>query len=727
MSSCNVVTRGNHTRGPNNSRVRVVSESGNVSRVSEMRPLLSAGDATGCSNTRQQARRGHAFAARAVSTPVAAVTSQQDASDGPHHHFDSIPDMFYQLAQKFPNEVSLSDPHHPGSVSYTYSELYRIMLDCAAGLAALGAQHGDIIGHFADNSARWLIADQAVMLNGAANAVRGASTPPAELSSIVRSARCGAAVVQDAAVLRRLLPALRGAGGALRFVVVLWGTVEAELAAECGVPVVLFDEVVERGRESIAAEEWQPCPAMPRDSVATLVFTSGTASAPKAAALSHANILYQVETFPHFLEVAPGESALSLLPPWHIYERTVAYYLLSRGARLVYSSIPRFKADLTRQQPNYLCCVPLLLDRLHSRVLDTLGKLPALKRRLAASLLAASLAFIKARRLLQGVDVAYSLKRPSATAYLTALATFLATAVFHALARAVIFNKIRRELGVQTAVICGGGSLAPHLDDFFEALGLPVLNGWGLSETSPVLACRQVEAPGEPQRNVRGAVGAPIPGTRLKVVDPDCLEREVPDGETGVVLASGPGVMMRYWNDPAATEAAFVGPYFNTGDLGRRIPAGNLMSRQIVLTGRAKDTVVLAGGENVAPAPLEDALCRSALLEHAMVVGHDRRTLGALVCLSEAELQRRMVEGSDARDVSELTQEELNNIALGEVKRMNEARPDRCMWEVFTAAQATRKPFSVDGGTLTQTMKLKRSVVAEQYSAELEALADRIR
>lgn len=209
-----------------------------------------------------------------------------------------------------------------------------------------------------------------------------------------------------------------------------------------------------------------------------------------------------------------------------------------------------------------------------------------------------------------------------------------------------------QELGVQAAVICGGGSLAPHLDDFFEALGLPVLNGWGLSETSPVLACRRIDAPDAPERNVRGTVGGPIPGTRLKyappplppfrpglpaarasppkyrilcrlrgpthaskpadlhnsgfppsvtashgcarlrrlwrrkrsalpcvacdacydwhsgcrLVDPDCLEREVADGVTGVVLARGPGVMQRYWNDPEATAAAFVGSYFNTGD-----------------------------------------------------------------------------------------------------------------------------------------------------------------
>ncbi|EFN50517.1 hypothetical protein CHLNCDRAFT_139443, partial [Chlorella variabilis] len=203
--------------------------------------------------------------------------------------------------------------------------------------------------------------------------------------------------------------------------------------------------------------------------LATLVYTSGTTGHPKGVMLTHANLLYQAHNLSFFLPVSPGQRTLSLLPPWHIYERACGYYLFSRGAAQVYSNIRKFREDLTAHPPDYFVCVPLVLDTLH-----------------------------------------------------------------------------------------GKGESGP-------SIGLPILNGWGLTETSPVLACRR----NLPLENVRGSVGQPTPGTQLRLVDPESLQ-EVADGQQGLLLARGPGVMAGYYADPGATAKAFKAGdgWFDTGDLG---------------------------------------------------------------------------------------------------------------------------------------------------------------
>lgn len=464
-----------------------------------------------------------------------------------------------------------------------------------------------------------------------------------------------------------------------------------------GLPVFTYAQVLERGRASATARLRVDAlrAALVPDRPLTVSYTSGTTGYPKGVVLTGANMMSQVRHFDAFVPIEPGDRVMSMLPvrargsvrglghqliclgqsinffvefhsfvrdcvhtfaafrmyptltrtcmyprsqprtqPWHIYERAATYYVLSRGAHLLYSSVKRLAGDLPNTGADYLVTVPLVLSTLHDRVRATISKAPALRRLVASALIAASIAFVRARRVLEGMDVRLALARGSIVASMLARVTALLTSVLLAplalLARRLVFAKVLQGLNIRKGVISGGGSLAEHLDDFFEAAGLPVVNGYGLTETSPVIACRSLAL------NPRGTVGALLPGgTRVRVVDPEDLSRSLPRGQRGLLLVKGPNVFSHYYRDPRRTDLAFRAGdrWFDTGDLGVLIPhsPSHKLGGTLVLTGRLKDTIVLKSGENVEPQPLEDAISCSPLIKQVVVVGQDQRYLGALV------------------------------------------------------------------------------------------------
>jgi long-chain acyl-CoA synthetase len=284
----------------------------------------------------------------------------------------------------------------------------------------------------------------------------------------------------------------------------------------------------------------------------------------------------------------------------------------------------------------------------------------------------------------------------------------------HGLAAAVLWPKVRQQLagGSLRTAISGGGALALHVDGFFEAIGIELLVGYGLTETSPVLACRR------PWRNRRGSAGQPLPGTELRIVDPETgAARRW--RQRGRVLARGPQVMAGYFRRPEAS-AAVLDPegWFDTGDLGRLLPDGTL-----VLTGRAKDTIVLSSGENIEPGPLEEALVAHPLVEQVMLVGQDRRQLGALVvprteALAAFAVARELpAPAGDSAPADGALLRALN----GEFNRLLAARPGSRPDERL-AGVALVEPFSIENGLLTQTLKQRRDRIADRDAAAIEGI-----
>ena len=619
--------------------------------------------------------------------------------------------LWPELERQYGDAVALVAPHDSeDKQTVSFSALRQRIDQAAAGFAALGLGCGEVVALFAENGPRWLVADQGLMRCGAANAVRGSSAPVEELRYILADSGSVGLVVESAALLDRLALDAE-ARQRLRFVVLLEGEAPAA-PGPANLPCLSWASFMAQGAAA-------PLPAAPSGDagrLATLLYTSGTTGEPKGVPLSHGNLLHQVRSLGALVDPKPGDEVLSVLPIWHAYERSVEYFLLSCGCRQTYTTLRNFKNDLQRVRPHYMVSVPRLWEAILSGFEDALAAMPPGRQRLLRAALANSRAFHTARRTARDLTLA-----PEAPATrLRAQVESLARRPAEALAAAQLWPRMRQQLvgGRLRTAISGGGALAPYVDGFFEAVGIELLVGYGLTETSPVLTCRRQWA------NRRGSAGQPLAETSLRIVDPES-RRTLAIGERGLVLARGPQVMAGYWGKPEATAKVLDGEgWFDTGDLGLLMADGTL-----VLTGRAKDTIVLSSGENIEPGPLEDALAALPMVEQVMVVGQDRRQLGLLLVPKAEALAAWASEqglpgskGSEPGEAGSLPADPALLKALSrEFNRVLAARagsrPDERLAGVAVVA-----PFTIENGLLTQTLKQRRDRIAKRDAAAIEAL-----
>jgi len=630
----------------------------------------------------------------------------------------AIPEIWPIAAQKFGHVVALEDPHAHPAVRITYAELVQQIQQFAVGLQTLGLKAGDRIGFYADNSPRWFIADQGCMTAGAVNVVRSSQAEREELIYMLADSGATALIVEHRALLTRLQDRL--ADLPIQFIVLLSDEDPSETASPVGCPVVNFPQLLAQGQTATL----QPVPRDP-EHLATLIYTSGTTGKPKGVMLSHRNLLHQVNLFGVVIQPQPGDRILSILPSWHAYERTVEYFLLSQGCTQIYTNLRHVKQDIRSRKPNYMVAVPRLWDSIYEGIQRQFREQPAGKQTLIHTLLTGSQRHIEARRIAQSLTLTPT-PPPASQRQWAKLRSLLWWPV-HALADRLVFRQIRAGLGGELrAVISGGGSLPPHIDLFFEMAGITILVGYGLTETAPVLTVRRLE------HNLRGSSGTPLPGTEIKIVDPESRQPLLP-GEQGLVLARGPQIMQGYYNNPAATAKA-IDPdgWFDTGDLGW-VTAQN----DIVLTGRAKDTIVLLNGENIEPQPIEDACIRSPYIDQMMLVGQDQRLLGALIvpnldALSQwATSQNLTLQLPDAEpgvaptggtEVVTLDSKPVQDLFRRELVARVQDRPGYRPDDRVGPFRLILEPFSIENGMMTQTLKIRRPVVMERYRAMIDGM-----
>jgi len=604
------------------------------------------------------------------------------------------------LADRHGGITALDAPHATHPERFSFGELAQRIATAAAAFRLHGVQQGDVVALFAENSPRWLVADQGLMRAGAADAVRGASAPVEELRYILEDCGATALVVQNADLWQRLALSPQQRSG-LRFVL--------QLEGEPAEGVLGWDAFLASG-----AGQPEVVPLGGRDAVATVLYTSGTTGRPKGVPLSHANLLHQMRSLACVAYPEPGSPVLSVLPIWHAYERSASYYFLSCACTQTYTTIKQLKKDLPRVRPIAMATVPRLWEAVQAGFEDVLKTFPPsrqkLLRRALANSAAQRLAWRRARALM--------LEPVSASDRLLAMAEAALRWPLHALASALIWPKLRLQLsGGQLAYpISGGGAIAPHIDAFFEAVGIELLVGYGLTETSPVVSCRR------PWRNIRGSSGLPMPDTAFRIVDPETGQ---PLGlrQRGRVLVRGPQVMQGYLGKPEASAKVLdADGWFDTGDLGMLLPDGS-----VALTGRAKDTIVLSSGENIEPGPLEEALVASPLIEQVMLVGQDERQLGALVVPRVEAIGAWAAEkglalpddlGGQPGDPAllKLLISECNGLLRQRVGSRGDER---------LAGVALVDPFSIENGLLTQTLKQRRDRISQRDAAAIAALYGR--
>ncbi|CAL0329685.1 unnamed protein product [Lupinus luteus] len=641
----------------------------------------------------------------------------------------AVPDIWRSSAEKYGDKIAVVDPYHDPPTTMTYKELEQIILDFAEGLRVIGVRPDENLALFADNSCRWLVADQGMMASGVINVVRGSRSSAEELLQIYNHSESVALAVDNPEMFNRIAKTFYSKT-CMRFILLLWGK-KSDLVGEANkeVPVFSFREVIDLGRESRMAlsdahdaKQHYVYEAINSDDVATLVYTSGTTGNPKGVMLTHRNLLHQIKNLWDIVPAEVGDRFLSMLPPWHAYERACEYFIFTCGTEQVYTTVRNLKDDLGRYQPHYLISVPLVFETLYSGIQKQISKSSFVRKLVAQTFITVSLAYMEYKRIYEGKCLTKNKQQPS---YVNSMLEWLwARAIaaillpVHLLAKKLVYSKIHSAIGISKAGISGGASLPWQVDKFFEAIGVNIQNGYGLTEASPITAARSLRC------NVIGSIGHPIDHTEFKVVDSE-TDEVLPPGSKGILKVRGPQVMKGYYKNPSATNLVIDRDgWLNTGDIGWIVPHHSTgRSRKsggvIVVDGRAKNTIVLSTeGQNVEPAELEEAAMRSSLIQQIVVVGQDKRRLGAVIVPNKEEVLKVARELSiiDSNH-SEVSEEKVTSLIYKELNT----------WMSKSSFQIgpillVKDPFTIDNGLMTPTMKIRRDKVVAQYRDQIDNL-----
>jgi len=591
----------------------------------------------------------------------------------------------------------------------SFGELVERGRNLATGLIALGLEARGHLGLFGDNRVEWIITDCATQFTASANVPRGTDVTDRELGFILVHAGIRIAVVEDARLEQRVHRVAAERGIAVYTVLMCGAATEKD---SCTLAAVEADGW--KRREAGDREVERRIANLKPDDLFTLIYTSGTTGRPKGVMLTHANMISQIRHIP--LELTWRDRVLSLLPIWHIYERVFEMITLHAGACTYYSNVRHLAQDLLAVEPTFMGSAPRLWETLHDRILWGIRQSHPIRRGLFHLAHWLSRHYHRALFYLKGFD--YRTRPPGVWPRRLGCAWYgivwFVLLPWYGFFNVAVLERIRQAAGgSMKATISGGGALPEHIDAFFNNMGITVLEGYGLTETSPVLAVRTLT------NRVIGTVGPLIPETALRIVDVDSGEILYPDPSDenggrmrkGEIQVRGPQVMKGYYKDPTTTEALLLEDgWFRTGDLG--LINGNDCLKVL---GRCKETIVLSSGENVEPGPIESLLRQSPLIDNCMVVGQDQRHLGLLVVpAEEAQAEAR---ADEAKPDGQVTHQQLE----AEVRRLICAGNGFKAYERIRVIRLVPEPFRV-GEEVTNLFKLRRHVIEEKYRSLLDEM-----
>lgn len=623
----------------------------------------------------------------------------------------NIADLFREAAARYGDQPAFGSRQKGGGFVFTsFRELYERGLNLATGLIDLGVQARDHVGLLADNRLEWIVADCAVQICGAADVPRGTDITEGEVRYILEHSDSRLTFVENAGVLQKL-----SASGASCRAIVMSPAYDGD--------ALRMVDVEARGRELRAQGDRRAEGRMeairPEDRF-TLIYTSGTTGTPKGVQLTHANMVSQVRNLP--FDLLPGERALSLLPVWHSYERVFEMLAISSGVTTYYTSIRHVGDDLKSVKPTIMCSAPRLWESLYLKIFANVEKAPPLRRKLFELAYTSAVRVHRARRFFMGQQLDTTGRGPAESAglLLRHIGNLLVFTIPYLVLDGVVLKKLRDVVGGEfRGTISGGGALQPHVDEFFNFIGIPVLEGYGLTETSPVLAVRTWD------NLVIGTVGPVYPGTEIRIVDLNTGEIFFPNpsrpgggrGLRGEIHAKGPQIMAGYYKDPEGTARILSDGWLNTGDIGMVT-----FNDCLKILGRSKDTIVLLSGENVEPVPIEHRLTESPLIDQCMVVGQDQKFLSALIV---PNLDAFRAAGANVADATEIASHpEASRLLDSEIRRLVSAESGFKPFERIGGWEIIPKPFEI-GEELTATLKLRRHVVTDHYAEKIRAIYEK--
>ena len=630
----------------------------------------------------------------------------------------TVPQMLKETTLQYPNVAAQYAKDTEGNFKpVTYKQLLDTSYHFGGGLLSLGTVRGEHVGLLADNRKEWLQADMGIMAIGAVDVPRGCDATERELRFIFSTAECKTIVVENEAQIQKVLGFKEDLPNLCRFI--SFDAVQEETKSkskEAGVEVLQFEEVLQLGTEYCQQNPTKLDEELDKgksDDLACLIFTSGTTGEPKGVMLTHGNFLAQLEDLRTRIYLHPGERCLSVLPVWHAFERLCEYVVLFQAGGLCYSkpvgSI--LLADFLKINPQMLPAVPRVFEAVYEGVNRTMRKTGGVVYALFKFFVAVAKLQSKIHRRLFRQTARFK-NDYLVLSWIVLFIPWLLLYPLKALGGVIIFKKIRAKLGNNfRGGVSGGGALPPQIDEFFWAIGVNLVEGYGLTETAPVVSVRPFRSP------VFGTIGRPLKDVQVRIVDEN--GNVLPKCQKGTVQVKGPTVMKGYYKrDDLTAKVIDKDGWFDTGDIGLLTLGGEL-----VLRGRIKDTIVLRGGENVEPLSIEMRLNNSRFIAQSMVVGQDQRFLAALIVPSEEEIvgyaQEQQIPYNSYSEL--LKTQEIKKLIDTEIQTAISAKNGFRLFEKVSRFAILEKPFVV-GETLSAKQEIMRHKISQLYEKEITEL-----